>query len=71
MHRRAYDQLLYKPKLDRKIVNLQSANGTCLKVDGCVSVSLSIGGTEMSQDFYVVSDLETLFWDWIGYIRIK
>ena len=57
MHRRVYDQLLHKPKLDRKLVNIQSANGTCLKVDGTVSVSLSIGGTEMLQDFYVVSDL--------------
>ena len=65
---------MYKPKLDRKLVNLQSANGTCLKVDGCVSVSLSIGGTEMSQDFYVVSDLNRnliLGLDWLHKNKVR
>ena len=54
MHRRVYDNLKNKPKLLKKSVNLQSANGTQLQVDGCVNVHFRIGGTEVSQDFYVV-----------------
>ena len=36
---------------------MQSANGTSLKVDRCVNVQFRISGTEVSQDFYVVRDL--------------
>ena len=57
MHRRIYDQLKNRPKLLNKKVCLQSANGTELKCDGCVNVQICIGGTEMSQDFYVIRDL--------------
>lgn len=57
MHRRVYDSLKVKPKLFRRMVNLQSANGISLKVYGCINVTLSVGGTEMSQEFYVVKDL--------------
>ena len=54
MHRRVYNNLKNKPKLLKKTADLQSANGSSLKVDGCVSVQFRIGGTE---DFYVVRDL--------------
>ena len=54
MHRRVYDSLKNKPKLHKKTVDLQSANGSSLNVDGCVNVQFRIGGTEVSQYFYVV-----------------
>ena len=68
MHRRVYDNLKNKPKLLKKTADLQSANGTSLKVDGCVNVQFRIGGTEVSQDFYVVRDLNRnmiLGLDWL------
>ncbi|MEW8091488.1 MAG: retropepsin-like aspartic protease, partial [Candidatus Thiodiazotropha endolucinida] len=68
MHRRIYDQLKFKPKLQNKKISLQSANGSELKVDGCINVHFCIGGTEMSQDFYVVRDLNRnliLGLDWL------
>ena len=68
MHRRIYDQLKDRPKLRNKKVCLQSANGTELKCDGCVNVQICIGGTEMSQDFYVIRDLNRnmiLGLDWL------
>ena len=68
MHRRIYDQLKDRPKLLNKKVCLQSANGTELKCDGCVNVQICIGGTEMSQDFYVIRDLNRnmiLGLDWL------
>ena len=51
MHRRIYNQLKNKPKLTNKKVCLQSANGTELGCDGCITVQFCTGGTEMSQDF--------------------
>lgn len=68
MHRRIYDQLKDKPKLSNKKVCLQTANGTDLKCDGCVNVKICIGGTEMSQDFYVIRELNRnliLGLDWL------
>ena len=68
MHRRIYDQLKNKPKLLNKKVCLQSANGSELKCDGCITVQICIGGTEMSQDFYVIRDLNRnliLGLDWL------
>ena len=68
MHRRIYDQLKDRPKLLNKKVCLQSANGTELKCDGCVNVQICIGDTEMSQDFYVIRDLNRnmiLGLDWL------
>ena len=68
VHRRTYDHLKNKPKLLKKTVDLQSANGTSLKVDGFVNVQFRIGGTEVSQDFYVVRDLNRntiLGLDWL------
>ena len=49
MPRRIYDQLKDKPKLVNKRVRLQSANGSELECDGCVTVQICIGGTEASQ----------------------
>ena len=57
MHRHIYDQLKDRPKLLNKKVCLQSANGTELKCDRFISVQICIGGTEMSQDFCVIRDL--------------
>lgn len=74
MHRRIYDQLKIKPKLQNKKVSLQSANGTELKVDGCINVQFCIGGTEMSQDFYVVRDLNRnliLGLDWLKQNNVR
>lgn len=68
MHRRVYDNLKNKPKLQKKTVDLQSANGSSLTVDGCVNAQFLIGGTEVSQDFYVVRDLNRnmiLGLDWL------
>ena len=57
MHRRIYDQLKNRLKLVNRKVCLQSANGTELRCDGCITVQISIVGTEMSQVFYVIRDL--------------
>ena len=68
MHRRIYDQLKNKPRLINKKVYLLSANGTELKCDGCITVQICIGGTEMSQDFYVIRDFNRnliLGLDWL------
>ena len=68
MHRRICDQLKNRPKLVNRKVCLQSANGTELRCDGCVIVQISIGGTEMSQEFYVIRDLNRnliLGLDWL------
>ena len=48
MHRRVYDNLKNRPKILKKSVNLHSANGTRLQVDGCVNAHFRIGGTEVS-----------------------
>ena len=74
MHRRVYDSLKNKPKLLKKNINLQSANGTRLQVDGCVNVNFRIGGTEVSQDFYVVRDLNRnmiLGLDWLKQNNVR
>lgn len=74
MHRRVYDNLKNKPKLLKKNINLQSANGTQLRVDGCVNVQFRIGGTDLSQDFYVVRDLNRnliLGLDWLKQNNVR
>ena len=74
MHRRVYDNLKNKPKLLKKSVELQSANGTQLQVDGCVNVHFHICGTEVSQDFYVVRDLNRnmiLGLDWLKQNNVR
>ena len=74
MHRRVYDNLKNKPKLLKKNINLQSANGTQLKVDGCVNVQFRIGGTDLSQDFYVIRDLNRnliLGLDWLKQNNVR
>ena len=35
MHRRVYDSLLVKPKLQFKRINLSGVSGGALKIDGC------------------------------------
>ena len=74
MHRRIYDQLKNKPRLINKKVCLQSANGTELKCNGCITVQICIGGTEMSQDFYVIRDLNRnliLGLDWLKQNNVR
>ena len=74
MHRRVYDNLKNKPKLLKKNINLQSANGTQLNLDGCVNVQFRIGGTDLSQDFYVVRDLNRnlmLGLDWLKQNNVR
>ena len=68
MHRRVDDQLKNRPKLQNKKIFLQSANGSVLKCDGCVCVQFCIGGTEMSQAFSVIRELNRnmiLGLDWL------
>ena len=72
MHRRIYDQL--KDKQRDKRVCLQSANGSELKCDGCVTVQICIGGTEVSQAFYVIRDLNRnliLGLDWMKQNNVR
>ena len=74
MHRRIYDQLKNKPKLNKRKVSLQSANGSELICDGCITVQICIGGTEMSQDFYVIRDLNRnliLGLDWLRQNNVR
>ena len=74
MHRRVYDQLKNKPKLQNKKVCLQSANGTELQCDGCITVQFCISGTDMSQDFYVIRDLNRsliLGLDWLKQNNVR
>ena len=54
MHRRVYDSLLVKPKLQFKKINLSGVSGGALKIDGCMNLKFSIGGIEMQYMFYVV-----------------
>ena len=70
MHRRIYDQLKNKPRLINKKVCLQSANGTELKCDVCITVQICICGTEMSQVFYVIRDLNTNL-DWLKQSNVR
>ena len=74
MHRRIYDQLKNKPRLINKKVCLQSANGSELICDGCITVQVCIGGTEMSQDFYVIRELNRnliLGLDWLKQNNVR
>ena len=74
MHRRIYDELKNKPRLINKKVCLQSANGTELKCDGCITVQICIDGTEMSQDFCVIRDLNRnlkLGLDWLKQNNVR
>ena len=75
MHHRIYDRVKHKPKLVNKKVCLQSANGSELKCDGCINVQICIGGTEVSQDFYVIRDLNyrnlILGLDWLKQNNVR
>ena len=71
-HRRIYDELKNKPRLINKKVCLQSAND--LKCDGCIAVQICIDGTEMSQDFCVIRDLNRnlkLGLDWLKQNNVR
>ena len=57
MHRRIYDSLKDKPKLQNNNVSLQSVNGEHLKLDGYATIPFEIGGHKMSQPFYIVRNM--------------
>lgn len=68
MHRRIYDQLKVKPRLQNKKINLQGVNGELLNVDGCIDLTFSIGGIELQHAFYIVRDMNRnliLGQDWL------
>ena len=68
MHRRVYDSLLVKPKLQFKRINLSGVSGGALKIDGCINLRFTIGGIEMQHMFYVVKDMSRnliLGTDWL------
>ena len=74
MHCRVYNQLKDRPKLVNKKVYLQSASGSELKCDGSITVQVCVGGTEMSQDFYMIRDLNRnliLGLDWMKQNNVK
>ena len=61
MHTRVYQSLKKKPPLVRKIANLQSVSGTCLKHDGYVTLSFKIGDTEIKHSFFVSPSINRNF----------
>ena len=68
MHRRVYDSLKIKPKLQHKKPFLHSVNGDPLRVDGCAEVVFDIGGIKMSHSFFIVRDMNRkliLGGDWL------
>ena len=68
MHRRVYDSLLVKPKLQFKRINLSGVSGGALKIDDCINLKFTIGGIEMQHMFYVVKDMSRnliLGTDWL------
>ena len=68
MHRRVYDLLKDKPRLMNRKINLHGVNGSLLKIDGCIDLTFSVGGTEMKQNFYVVREMNRnliLGTDWL------
>ena len=68
MHRRVYDQLRDKPRLQRRKINLHGVNGSLLKIDGCIDLTFTVGGAIMNQNFYVVREMNRnmiLGTDWL------
>ncbi len=68
MHRRVYDSLSFKPKLQNKRIHLASVSGEPLNIDGCVDLTFTIGGIQMRQSFYVMRGLNRnliLGQDWL------
>ncbi len=57
MHRRIYDLLKDKPKLQKKTIYIHSVNSGPLKIDGCIKLPIAIGGYQLYQEFYVVRDI--------------
>ena len=54
MHRRIYNSLQEKPKLQYKNINSTLVSGDALKTDGCINFTFTIGGTIMKHLFYVL-----------------
>ncbi|MCG8045974.1 MAG: retropepsin-like aspartic protease [Candidatus Thiodiazotropha endolucinida] len=61
MHTRVYRSLKIKPPLVKKEAELQSVNGTCLKLDGYVTLTFQIGDTEIKHSFYVSPSINRNF----------
>ncbi len=68
MHRRVYDSLKIKPRLQNRKIHLQSCSGQSLNIDGCIDLPFIIGGAEMKQTFFVMRGLNRnliLGQDWL------
>ena len=52
-----YNNLKYRPKLQRTDVSLQSANGSSIKVLGSIDLDFKIAGIKLKHEFIVVTDL--------------
>jgi hypothetical protein len=57
IHRRVYESLQNKPRLISRNINLQTVSGLPLKVDGCINLMFSIGGTDIQHMFYVMPEI--------------
>ena len=53
MRRDVYDSLKNKPKLIRQKINVQSVNSDPLAIHGYMFMKFTIGGTTLTQRFYV------------------
>jgi hypothetical protein len=74
MNRRVYEALATHPKLDRRKIWLQSANGADILVDGSICIHFKIGQIQMQQKFYVVPNLNRnliLGQDWLSNIGVR
>lgn len=57
IHRKVYESLKTKPKLENHTILLQTAGGAPLIVDGRIDLRFEIGQETVVHPFYVVSDL--------------
>ena len=53
-----YQSLKIKTPLRKIDVNLQTVNGQQLKVHGLINLKFSLKGTDLSHNFYVVSNMK-------------
>ena len=57
IHRRVYDSLKSRPKLQKPNLNLATAGNTPLHIDGFAEIEFTLGGLKMTHKFYVVRNL--------------
>ena len=56
-HRRIFNQIINRPKLERKQIALQSVKGDPVPVDGVADITFKIAGISITHTFYVVPTL--------------